>query len=304
MRVPRVVWRLLKLLKAEKFSLVHSHGYFADICAIPVARMLGVKTISTCHGFISNDKKLILYNKANLCVIKLCHKIIAVSVCIKNQLLDAGVKSHKITVIPNAVETDFEASEIKCLRNKKRMELQINDDELVIGYLGRLSTEKGVKFLIEAVADLIGAGFPVRLLIVGDGDERTNLEAQVAKSGVAQMVIFAGFQSETQCWLSAFDLFVLPSLTEGTPLALLEAMALGLPVVASNVGGVPNVVTDGQDGLLVEAGSVESIVKAIDCIIRDTVLYKKLSKEASKKIKSGYEVFSWTNKIEKLYFKK
>lgn len=301
LRVPRVAWRLTKLLRVGKFDLVHTHGYFADICAIPVARMLGIKTITTCHGFIFNNNKLKLYNKLNVCAIKLCHRVIAVSEDIKDQLVAAGLKPLKITVISNAVEAEFDGSEIARLRKSKRNELQIKDDEFVVGFLGRLSAEKGVEFLIDAVTGLVDDGLPIRLLIVGEGDERKNLEAQVAQKSIAHRVIFAGFQSNTESWLSSFDLFALPSLTEGTPMALLEAMAMGVPVVASNIGGVPKVVTDAQNGLLVESGSSESIIKAISRILHDPILSEKMSTEAQKEVKAGYQIGSWAGKIEKLY---
>lgn len=300
-RVPRVVWRLLKILRAGNFDLVHTHGYFADICTIPVARMLGIKTITTCHGFIANDQRLKLYNRLDTYAIKASNRVIAVSEGLKHQLVAAGGKQNRITVMTNGVETEFNANEIARLRNSKRKELQINNDDFVVGFLGRLSAEKGVNFLIEAGADLVEAGLPVRLLIVGEGEERANLEALVAQRGMTQKVIFAGFQADTRSWLSAFDLFALPSLTEGTPMALLEAMALGVPVLASNVGGVPKVITDGHNGLLVEPGSSQSIAKAIRRAFFDQSLLGKLSSEALKTIELQYDVGPWCSKIESLY---
>ncbi|BBO67278.1 glycosyl transferase [Desulfosarcina alkanivorans] len=301
LRVPKVAWRLLKLLKIGNFDLVHTHGYFADICAIPMARILSMKTITTCHGFITNDKRLRLYNRLNVCAIKLCQQVVAVSEGIKGQLIASGVRSQKITVIPNAVEVTSDDIEIARWRVSKRKELQIDDGDFVVGFLGRLSREKGVHFLIEAVADLIKDGLSIRLLIVGDGDERANLLKQVIQRCIKQNVTFAGFQTDTQCWLSAFDLFTLPSLTEGTPLALLEAMAIGVPVVATKVGGVPKVVISEHNGLLVEPGNVDTIAKAIRRAFEDQVLTGELSAEAQKTIAAEYNAEQWCLNIEKLY---
>jgi glycosyltransferase involved in cell wall biosynthesis len=300
-RVLRVAWRIFKLLKTGKFDIVHTHGYFADICAIPLARLLGIKTITTCHGFITNDAKLKLYNKLNVYAIKLCHRIIAVSEGIRDQLIFAGASLHKISVVPNAVETAYDVAEIASLRDSKRRELQIHDGEFVVGFLGRLSAEKGVNFLIDAVALLVNEGLPIRLLPVGDGAERDKLEEQGNGKCSSEKVIFVGFQSDTQSWLAAFDMFVLPSLTEGTPMALLEAMAMGVPVVASRVGGVPKVIENDFNGLLISPASVEELKDKIIALHESKSLRKKLVESAFLVVSERYSIESWYRKIAYIY---
>ncbi len=301
LRVLRVAWRIFQLLRADRFDLVHVHGYFADICAIPIARLLGIKTITTCHGFISNTQKLKIYNKLDIYAIKASHKVIAVSDGIKERLIETGVKENKISVITNAVDTEFEPVEIARLRDCKRSALGIGDKEYVVGFLGRLSPEKGVNFLLEAVAQLIKSDEPIRLLIVGEGEERARLEVQATNLEIDDKVIFAGFQTDAHTWLPAFDLFALPSLTEGTPMALLETMAMGLTVIASSVGGVPKVITDYVDGLLVPAASSVAIAEKIRFLIANPDIHKKVGIEARCVVVEKYGLDSWYRAMEQLY---
>lgn len=301
LRVPRVAWRLHSILKQGSFDLVHTHGYFADICGLPVARLLGINGISTCHGFIANDRKLTTYNLLDKYALRLSRSVIAVSEGIKAELTRSGILDFRITVIPNAVETSSGEEELRARRQEKRRSLAIAPHEHVVGYLGRLSEEKGLTYLLDAATELRDAPVPVKLLLIGDGPERSALEQLVRVRGLESMVIFAGFQTDIEYWLPALDSFVLPSLTEGTPMALLEAMAVGVPVVATAVGGVPMVVTDGVNGLLVPPGRVGPISDKIQMLIENPDLKRRLSIEGLNTIKTKYDIHSWCRRIENLY---
>lgn len=300
-RVWRVAHRLHSYLKKGSYDIVHTHGYFADICGQLAALMLGVRGISTCHGFIDNDIKLRIYNRLDRYALRLCKTVIAVSEMIKEELVSNGFNNSKITVIQNAVSPSCSADEFDSRRKEKRYLLHIAPDECVIGYLGRLSVEKGLACLLKAVSELLDSGMRIKLVIVGDGPERGVLEEQVKANQLVNNVIFTGFQTDPENWYPAFDIFALPSLTEGTPLALLESMASGVPVIASAVGGVPKVVVDGVNGLLVPPGVSSAIKEKVQMLRADVGLAFQLSKAGIETIKTEFSIGVWCRRIENCY---
>lgn len=186
-----------------------------------------------------------------------------------------------VTVIPNGVNVEvFEAA--APLRYQMRERLRITDDEIVVVVIGRLEdTHKGHKYLLESVAST-----PIRelrarlkLLFVGDGSSRRDLEQAARRLGLDERVIFYGAapHSEVPALLAASDIFALPSVVEGMPLAILEAMAAGLPVIATSVGAVPQIIQDGQSGLIVPPGDSDALANALLHVINtpaDTTTYR------------------------------
>ena len=292
-----------KLLKKYEFDLVHTHGYRADVLGIILSRLTGLPVVSTCHGFISNDFNLKLYNKLDRYLLRYADRIMAVSDGIKNDLIKSGINEKRIAMIQNAVELNGKKKLFSQNRKAKRQLFNIHEKEFVAGYIGRLSEEKGVKYLIEAHTLLTESGAQVKMLIIGDGPQKKELEDLAKDAGSEGSVMFTGFQNEIESWLPAMDVFVLPSLTEGTPMALLEAMAGGIPVVATAVGGVPQVVDSEKNGILVSPGKPEEIKNAIHVLYKNETLRNSISKEAQETIRKKYDVKDWVNKIETEYSK-
>lgn len=303
LRVFRVAWNVFKILRRGQFDLVHTHGYFADICTMLCARLIGVKSVATCHGFICNDRKLCWYNYLDKQSLKFSSAIISVSIGIKEELLRAGISEKIIHVVPNGVPVGPDALRSMQLRQTTRYSLGLSANDLVIGYLGRLSEEKGVKYLIEAVARLIEEGVSAKLLLVGGGPSRGDLEElSKTKLGVGNG-IFTGFQENTEQWLPAMDVFALPSLSEGTPMALLEAMAARIPVVASAVGGVPKIICDGESGLLVSAEDFMELADALKRLATNHSLCQQLAEKAAQVVEDKYGLNGWRKKYEEIYEK-
>lgn len=301
LRVLRCFKIIYSILKKGSFDLIHTHGYFADIIGTPVCKLLKIPHLSTCHGFISNDRNLKIYNRLDRFTLRFCEKIIAVSEEIKNDLLRNGVEESRIAVIQNAVQNSYGEEEIANQRIEKRRFLSIEQDELVIGYVGRLSEEKGVHYLIEAGSVLKKNSGPFKIIIIGDGPRRKELEDLTKLKGLEREIIFTGFQNNAEGWMSAFDVFVLPSLTEGTPMALLEAMSLGIPVIATAVGGVPRVVENGVNGFLVDPGDFRGMSEKIRIVKENPVFRNKMATEALSIIKKQFDVHEWCRKIEEQY---
>lgn len=295
--------KVYSLLKNQKFDILHTHGYRADVMGYLVARALNVPTISTCHGFIPNDRKLRIYNSIDRYLLRYFNRVIAVSMSIRESLVGAGVKEKNISIIPNAVKTKIDASNFHEFRNRKRKLLGWNDEHFVCGYVGRLSEEKGLEYLIQAISHLSKNAMPVKLALIGDGTLRNGLERISKDLATSEHIAFLGFQENVQDWLPSLDVFVLPSLMEGTPLALLEAMLCGIPIIATKVGGIPDVVETGKNGILVNPGRSEELVDAISLLYRDRYLCTKIGKEARATVRAQYDVKQWIKKIEVEYIR-
>lgn len=302
-RVIRCIYALYKILSSEKYHIVHSHGYFADIIGIIVSRLLKIPHIATCHGFISNDNNLKIYNQIDKWSLRFSSRVIAVTDEIKNELLHNGIKESNIITIRNATDNMSYKSELSALRLEKKRLLDVDDNYFIIGYIGRLSKEKGVEFLIRACAILKERIMSFKLLIIGAGPERNDIELLSSELCLGGNVIFTGFLTDIEQWLPAIDVFALPSLTEGTPLALLEAMSSGIPVVASSVGGVPDIVKSGINGILVQPGNALEIADAIYMLYENKRLRIELGSEARITVDTQFSVKKWIQKIEDEYLK-
>lgn len=301
LRLLRSVRLIHAELKKGRFDLVHTNGYFADITGLIAAKLLRLPIVSTCHGFISNDNKLAVYNVLDMLALRFMDQIISVSDKIKTDLAQKGVCENKIQVIQNAVEVNSNSQELQLQRQVIRREYGIRENEFVLGYVGRLSIEKGIKYLIEAAAGLVEAGVPFRMLIIGDGPQREEMQFLVNERRLDGKVLFAGFQKDISGMLPAFDVFILPSLTEGTSMALLEAMACGLPVVATAVGGTPRVILSEKNGLLVPSESSEAIVHAVMELSENRELRHKIGSAAFNTVESKFGVNRWLEKIDHAY---
>lgn len=293
----------LNVLKKQNCDLIHTHGYRADVIGVILSKLTGLPIITTCHGFISNSINLKLYNRLDFFSLRFVDKIIAVSDSIKSCLIKGGLKESRIDVIHNAVKTDMDYVAFNRSRQQIRISAGIKEKEFVIGYIGRLSEEKGLEYLVKAVSMMKGSDIPIRVLLIGDGPHKTYLENLVKREDVQSIVTFNGFQTDVENWLATLDIFILPSLTEGLPMSLLEAMSCGIPVVSSAVGGVPQVIESGRNGILISPGKPDDIRDAVYNLYTDELLRRKLSAGARETVRLKYNVKDWVGKIESEYLK-
>lgn len=296
----RNIGEAIDRIKGRNFDLIHSHGYRADFIGLIVSRYLGLPIVSTCHGYISTDWRLSFYNRLDTFLLRYFNRVIAVSESMRADLIERGVAEDKIQVVANAVLVESRSDSAQN-RREIRLRLGIEPDEFVFGYIGRLSEEKGLGYLIEALKGWEPKDFRWRLVLVGDGPNRSPLEDAVRSHELTERVFFAGFQPDTAAWYPAMDAFVLPSLTEGTPMALLEAMAIGLPVIATSVGGVPALVSNGENGILVPPSDPSSLQGAMQSIARDGDLRRRLCSRALDLIRRDYNVPDWIRNVTEIY---
>jgi glycosyltransferase involved in cell wall biosynthesis len=295
--------KLFSYLRQGHFDLLHTHGYVGDILGIASARLLKIPVISTCHGFIESDRKLSIYNRLDRFFLKFADQIIAVSTDICSILISGGIGANHIKVIPNAVETGVDEASFLSYRRKMRSSFSLSEADFVLGYVGRLSEEKGIQYLIEAVSLARNESCPVKLMIIGDGPQNFELQAIVGQRRLAPYVIFTGFQNNVEQFLPAMDVFVLPSLTEGTPIALLEAMAYGIPSIASAVGQIPEIIHSGKSGILVTPGSANEIFEAILFLHNSPSVRKTISQAARKIVEDQFDIGAWVKRIEAEYIR-
>ena len=183
-RILRCTRNLYRILSKDSFHLMHTHGYFADIIGIAVSKMLNIPHISTCHGFISNDRNLKIYNTLDRFSLRFCSKVIVVSEGIRDDLVRNGISGAKIIVIQNAVQNSYDRDSFSENRLNKRKMLRIKENEYIAGYAGRLSDEKGLQYLIEAGAILKEKNEVFNILIIGDGPKRKELEDLAKRKGL------------------------------------------------------------------------------------------------------------------------
>ena len=209
-----------------------------------------------------------------------------------------GYAPAKVKVIRNGVDlAGWPVSKVE--RQKRRLELRMNAGDLLLGATGRLDKQKGFAYLIEAMAQLKRTD--ARLVILGEGPERKHLEALVRRHELEKTVMLPGERPEIASWLSAFDAYCLPSLWEGLPNSLLEAMALGLPVVASAVDGVPEAVTNGKTGLLVPPASPAALAKALKELAGDPARRAALGAAAHAEIAEKFTLRRMIGEYEAAY---
>ena len=210
-----------------------------------------------------------------------------------------GYDPKKVKTIHNGVDVArWPVSKLD--RARKRLELRLGAGEILLGCVGRLDQQKGHAVLIDALSKLKDRA-PVRCAIIGEGPKRAALEAQIRRHHLEKHVWLLGERDDVVSWLSSFDIFVLPSLWEGLPNSLLEAMALGLPSVASAVDGVGEVIKDGENGALVPPRNPLALAKKIADLAADAALRSKLGEAAQRTIAERFTLLEMIAAYEKTY---
>jgi glycosyltransferase involved in cell wall biosynthesis len=282
------------LIQRLRPDIVHTHGYRPDVLAGSAARRLQVPLISTVHGFTGGDWKNRVYEWLQRRAFRRFDGVVAVSRPMTTQLARAGVPAERLHVIPNAWAPGEPALE----RAAARTSLGIAEGEWTIGFVGRLSREKGADVLVDALTHL--RDLPVQLSVLGDGADAPVLRQRAQELSVAERVRWHGAVPAAHRLFRAFDVFVLSSRTEGTPIALFEAMAAGVPVVATAVGGVPDVVSPAE-ALLVPSDDPAALSGALRACHGDVMASAERARSAAERLARERAVGPWLSRYEEVY---
>jgi glycosyltransferase involved in cell wall biosynthesis len=293
---PRAYWhermRYLELFRRWRPDLVHTHGYRADLVAGSAARAAALPWVTTFHGFTGGSWKNRLYEMLQVRSARSAAGVVAVSRPLQERLTRSGIPGARIALITNGLNRSMPL----LTRSAARAELGLPETDWVVGWVGRLTREKGADVLLAALP-----GAPeVRVSIVGLGAERRALEAQAGQLAVTSRVRWHGLVANACRIYSAFDCFVLSSRTEGTPIALLEAMAAGVPIVATSVGGVPDVLRS-EEGLLVPPEDPAALARGIASVLRDPVRARERAERARERVEGEYAPGPWIERHRMLY---
>jgi glycosyltransferase involved in cell wall biosynthesis len=295
-------------IRKERFDIVHTHVSKAGILGRWAAKIAGVPFIChTTHGNIFAGyfnayvtKLFILFNRIT---VSITNKMITLTVIGKKQWLDHRIgKPIQYIAIYSGINLDEFNPEILNAENinlKIRLGFKVND--FIIGNVGRLAPIKGQKYLIQAAPSIIEEVPEAKFLIVGDGPMREELEALTTELDLEKHIVFIGMQENIPELLSIMDLFVLPSINEGMGRALVEAMAMRLPCVATSVGGVVEVIKDGETGLLVPSQNPKALAEAICRLAKNTGLSKRFACNAQKKARLVFGAQMMVDKISSVY---
>jgi len=288
---------MAKYCKTNKVNIIHSHGYKSNIYGYVVSKIVRIPIVSTCHNWIAEDAKTKTYYALDKFLIPKIDKVVAVSEKIGEELLRIRVNKHKVSLIYNGIDTGSFNSNISNIRK----EFNIDKSKTVIGTVARFTAEKGLNNLLEVASEVLQSYPDVIFLMVGDGPLRNELKEKSVALGINKKVIFTGLRYDIPSVYSSMDIFVLPSLKEGLPMSLLEAMAAKRPAIATCVGAVPSVIEDGKDGYLIEPNDNTSLKIAIINYLKDDKLRRTVALNAYNKVTREFSSSTMCTKYLDIY---
>jgi glycosyltransferase involved in cell wall biosynthesis len=302
------ILKLARIIRKESVNIVHSQGARADFftrLAVKFTRRSNL--VSTIQMPVERYDVSILRKKiyrmfdrfSERCV----DRFIVVSESLKKTLIDDHrIPLNKVIKIYNGVELDAYKPDVFCQASSEiRKKLRIKNEIFVIGAIGRMVWQKGFEYLIEAASNVIKEYPEARFLIVGEGPLKGKLKVKSEKLRVENKVIFTGFQTDIKEILSAIDILVIPSLLEGFPMITLEAMAMAKPIIATNIDGITEQITDGINGILIPPKDPSAMAQAIITLINNREKAKAMGLAARKKVEQEFSVEKMIKDTEKVY---
>lgn len=304
---PRIAGRLGKIIRKGGFQVLDTQNVQSKVWGSIAAARAGVAVVSTLNSWYMNEHvggaRGPIYHAMERATSLLTDLYIAVSPEIHDCLRASGVSNELIMLIPNAVEIDV--SSIAGGPSWLRRSYDLPEDARVICAVGRLVEAKGYHHLVNSMARIAEEHPSLYCLIVGEGHLRPELEAQILRSGLQERIRLLGFRQPDEVFsiVKSSDLFVMPSLTEGTPVALLEAAALAKPVLASHVGGIPSIIEHGKNGWLVDPGDEEALAEGLVALCSRPDDATRLGEAAQARVQSDFGLRAQVSATQAAYQK-
>lgn len=294
-----LAWRpLVSLLRSERVDVLHAHMFGSSLWGSVIGRLAGVPVVVTHdHGWVGPRSRAEMTLQRQV-IARASDAVVAVSRHTREQLIEReGIPPEKIVFIANGIAPPPVPTGASV-----RKELGLVDGAPVVGSVGLLRAQKALEVLVEAAAILVRQGFSdLVLAMAGDGPERPQLERLVAELGVADHVRLLGLRTDIPDVIASFDVAASSSDFEGSPLAIMEYMALGRPIVATRVGGVPDLIEDGVHGRLVSPRDPQALADAIAELLRDPARAAEMGRQARERRESEFAVATMVERIERLY---
>lgn len=295
----RVVPRMLDLCRRERVNVWHGHDYKTNALGLLLKRFWPMRLVTTVHGWVERTWKTPLYYLVDRLSLRCYEKVICVSGDLEQACRRAGVPSSRCELLENGIDlSDYRRTQTI---QEAKQALGIPAHRILIGAVGRLSREKGFDLLIRAVDQLLRTCLDIELLIAGEGSEKEPLEKLIAELNLRERVRLLGYRPDLRSTYEAMDIFALSSLREGLPNVLLEALAVGVPVVATRINGVPRVIENDVNGSLVEAGSVDSLAGALQNLVADKACRERFSLAGPQTVAQQFSFGQRMDKLRRIY---
>ena len=299
----RIILRLVRYIKQNKIDIVETAVFPADVYGRISARLANVPVIISTMHRVADHKQEAIYRVlffADTLTMALTTRIIAVSKAGKNYLISwHRVKPDKIRVIYNGIAPLKYDHSIDIKKYKRKLNLQ--HDMPTVAFIGRLVTLKGVNYLLEAAASILRSGERVQFVVVGDGPLKKRLINHAKSLGVSKHVHFIGFRKDIPQILSVIDILVVPSLWEGLPLTILEAMFAGKPIIATRVGGIPEAVMDRETGILISPRDCHALSRGILELLNDPKKRKEMGEKGKQRALRHFDVDRMVKEYSDIY---
>jgi glycosyltransferase involved in cell wall biosynthesis len=293
----KMLFKMIKFIRTEKIQILHTHLWGANVWGRLAARFAGIPVVITEHN-VDVWKKGI-HRIIDKVLSPFASKVITVSDEVKKFYTDWGLPESKLVTVYNGVDVDTFSQEIDVTELKKTW--SIGPDEIIIGWLGRMVPAKDLETLLLAFKETRESHTNARLLLVGDGPDKDDIVALGEKLEISDAIIYAGFQKKVLEFYHLMDLVVLSSTREGHPIVALEAMACARPMVATRVGGVPELVQDGVTGHIVPAQQPAAFAAALNKMLENSELRKQQGLAAQQLIRDKYSVHVMIKQHEDIY---